>query len=83
MIWTLIFQPLNILISTICGALPSNISMAYDMSILITYLRKGLYFTDSSVFVTCVSVFITIETYMFAWNVIKFVYSKIPFLNIR
>lgn len=83
MIWALVFVPVIALITLIITLIPAMPSVAYDLSQLINFIRLGMYFTDASIFATVVSTFITVELSYLSWNIIKFIYSKIPFLNIR
>lgn len=83
LIWQLVLVSLRLLLVAIISFIPAFPSIADDMAVLIGFIRKGLYFTDVSVFTMCLSTIVAVEFSVFTWNVIKFVYSKIPFLNIR
>ncbi|OOM69524.1 hypothetical protein [Clostridium sp. BL-8] len=83
MIWSLVLTAMKLFIGTIVALIPALPSMEVDLSNMILFLRKGLYFTDVSIFTFVISTIVTVEFSVFTWNVIKFVYSKIPFINIR
>jgi hypothetical protein len=83
MIWSLVLTSMKLFIGTIITLIPAIPSMEVDLSNMILFLRKGLYFTDVSIFTFVISTICTVEFSVFTWNVIKFVYSKIPFINIR
>lgn len=83
MVWGLVLSAMRLFIGTIIALIPALPSMGVDLSNMIIFLRKGLYFTDVSIFTFVISTIVTVEFSVFTWNVIKFVYSKIPFINIR
>lgn len=83
MIWQLLFGPLIALINLIFSFIPSIPSVSNDLSVLIYYLKFGLYFTNSSVFATCIATYVTTETAFLGWNIVKFIYGKIPVINIH
>lgn len=83
MIWQAILVTFRLFIMTLISLIPAFPSLENDLSALILFLRKGLYFTDVTVFTFVISTIVTVEFATFTWNLIKFAYSKIPFINIR
>lgn len=83
MIWQLVLTSMRLFIGTIVSLIPAIPSIETDLSSMILFLRKGLYFTDVSIFTFVISTMVTVEFSIFTWNCIKFAYSKIPFINIR
>lgn len=83
MLVTLLFVPLMALIYLIISLLPTLPTVAYDLSAMITFIRHGLYFTNANIFSTCIATIIFVESALFGWNVIRFLYTKIPVINIH
>lgn len=83
MIWNLIFVPIKLLLQLIISLIPGIPTMAYDMSELIVFIKRGLYFTNVNIFFLCISIYIAMELALLAWGITKFIYQKIPFISIR
>jgi hypothetical protein len=83
MLVQLLFVPLLSLIYLIINFLPNLPTVAFDLSALITFVRHGLYFTNANIFASCIATIIFCESALLGWNVIRFLYTKIPVINIH
>lgn len=78
MIIELLLSPLFLLVKFLIGLLPNTPTVNLTLDNLILFVRKGLYFTDSTVFFTCIGTVVTFTTLQFSWAIIEWVYKKIP-----
>lgn len=83
MIIQLLFTPMIALINLITACVPAIPAFQWTFGNIISFVRLGMWFTDAQLFSTIVATFVFIEGALFIWNIIKFIYSKIPILNIR
>jgi hypothetical protein len=83
MLVSLLFVPLMALVYLIINLIPTLPSVAVDLSALISFIRHGLYFTNASIFGTCIATIVFCESALLGWNVIRFLYTKIPVINIH
>lgn len=83
MLIQLLFSPLLGLVQLLITLLPTFPNSDVNLSALISFIRKGMYFTNGDIFATCIATIVAVETAMLGWNIIKFIYSKIPIINIH
>lgn len=81
MIIELILIPFFSLVRGIVNLLPNDPGVNLTLANLIVFVRKGLYFTDIFVFITCISSVVFWTSAQFIWAIVEWVYKKLPGVN--
>lgn len=81
MIGEALLMPFIKLISLLISLIPALPSTALTFTNLILFIRKGLYFTNSTIFAYCISVVAIWLTLQLGWVIFEWIYKKIPGIN--
>lgn len=81
MLIALIIAPFFELIGLIVRLLPDSPGINITLSNVIIFVRKGLYFTDTSVFNLVLITVVTWTTIQLGWAIFEWIYKKIPGIN--